>query len=397
MISFPSYEFTPNPVSDATPPVAPRWTDAVTRLAPNRRVSATLIGVLPGEGIGPEIMDCTLNVLHSVEDVLGMAFEIKAGGDIGQPAEARHGVPLTEEAVGFCRDIFSKGGAILNGPGGGRYVYDLRKRFDLFLKISPLQPLAELAGACRLKAEGVRDVDILVVRENISGIYQGNWSEVRSGPNGRLAEHSFVERETIVHRFLSCAAQLAKMRRGEMTVVCKESGMPAVSALWRDCASEVASFTGVRCTMMDVDHMAYRLVQHAREFDVIAAPNLCGDVLADLGAVLLGSRGISFSGNFTADGSSVYQTNHGAAHDLAGLDRANPLGQIFSLAMLLRESFGMLSAAALIETSVRQVLRAGWRTDDIAEPGCRVVGTREMGRLVAEAVSQSKAKDCGAA
>lgn len=394
MVSPPSSEVTAHPGSNAARPPAGRWTDALkARLPQERRQSNPLVGVLPGEGIGPEVVGAALEVLRTVEEACETSIKTETGGLIGRAAEQAGGTVLPDDVIEFCENVFRRGGVILNGPGGGRYVYDLRKRFDLFFKISPLQPMAELGGACRLKPEAVRGVDILVARENISGVYQGRWNEIRSSPDGRSAEHSFVEHESSVRRFLSTAAGLAGTRRGEMTVVCKESGVPAVSALWRDCAAEVAAATGVRCAMMDVDHIAYRLVQHARDFDVIAAPNMCGDVLADLGAVLLGSRGVSFSGNFAADGSAVYQTNHGSAHDLAGSDRANPLGQILSLAMLLRESFGMFSAAALIEESVRQVLRAGWRTGDIAEPGCRVVGTREMGRLVADAVNCSAGSD----
>jgi 3-isopropylmalate dehydrogenase len=139
-------------------------------------------------------------------------------------------------------------------------------------------------------------------------------------------------------------------------------------------------------TFANVDLAAYRLLQHPRELDVVVAPNLFGDVLADLGGVLLGSRGLSFSGNFAAGGASVYQTNHGAAHDLAGKDRANPVGQVLSLAMLLRESFGLAAEAALVERAVAEVYRLGFRTDDVAEAGCRAIGTREMAERIAAAV-----------
>ena len=129
-------------------------------------------------------------------------------------------------------------------------------------------------------------------------------------------------------------------------------------------------------------------MRHPRELDVVVTSNLFGDILVDLGGVLMGARGLTYSGNFTADGSAVYQTNHGAAYDLAGKDRANPIGQIYSLAMLLRESFGLAHAAGLIEAGVAQVLRQGWRTFDVMEPGCRLVGTRLMGKLIAEAVHE---------
>jgi 3-isopropylmalate dehydrogenase len=169
-----------------------------------------------------------------------------------------------------------------------------------------------------------------------------------------------------------------------LTVVWKEAGVPSISRLWRDCAENAAAEYGVQLRMVDIDLMAYRLIQEAATFDVIAAPNLLGDVLSDLGAVLLGSRGVSFSGNYTECGEAVYQTNHGAAYDLAGLDRANPNGQILSLAMMLRESFDQHQAADAIEEAVRLVWAEGWRTADVAVPGSRIIGTHEMGRRVAE-------------
>ncbi len=355
---------------------------------PSRSDAPPVIGVLRGEGIGPEVMDCALEVLRAVEDGAQLKFDLRFGGLIGRDAESKDGRALTDEVVAFCRGIFEAEGAVLNGPGGGRYVYDLRKRFDLFLKISPLVTAQGVPGACRLKPESVRGTDILLLRENVSGVYQGTSLEGR-GPDGvRYVEHSFRDDEFTVRRFLIAAAHVAQRRRGELTVVVKDSGVPGISALWRECAGDVAAASEVRCTMVDVDLMAYRLIQHAPEFDVIAAPNLCGDVLADLGAVLLGSRGVSYSGNFGANGPAVYQTNHGAAYDLAGKDRANPVGQIHSLAMMLRESLGMGEQAAWIDEAVRSVWAAGWRTDDVAQAGCRSVGTREMGRRIAEEVAR---------
>jgi 3-isopropylmalate dehydrogenase len=137
--------------------------------------------------------------------------------------------------------------------------------------------------------------------------------------------------------------------------------------------------------MMNVDLAGYELIRNPARFDVLVAPNLFGDILADLAGLLVGSRGATYSGNFNASGqAAVYQTNHGCAHDLAGTNSANPAGQILSLAMLLRESFGMEEAASHIERALAQSWRKGWRTADLAEPGCRVVGTSEMAEQVAE-------------
>ena len=362
-----------------------RWTDAVFRERP--RASGTLtVGVLPGEGVGPDVIAAALAVLSAVESVSDARFETRTGGAIGRVAEASSGRALTEDVCGFCDDVFGRGGAVLAGPGGGRFVYDLRRRFDLFCKISPLQPIAALSDAGRLKAQSVEGADILLVRENVGGVYQGEWREILDEREGRLCEHSFRYSERQVRRILGVAARLAAARRGRLSVVIKDSGVPGMSALWRDLGREEAASAGVEVGFVDVDLAAYRLMQEPLTFDVIAAPNLFGDVLADLGAVLLASRGVSFSGNFSDAGAAVYQTNHGSAHDLAGQGRANPLGQVASLAMMLRESFGLAREAGWIDAAIEEVMRHGFRTFDVAEPGTTVVGTAEMGERIAAAV-----------
>jgi 3-isopropylmalate dehydrogenase len=357
-------------------------------LAPARSPTVgttNLVGVLPGEGVGPEVVSAALHVLAALEAADGPAFDLREGGAIGLEAEAQHGKPLPDEVESFCADVFASGGAVLAGAGGGRFVYDLRDRFDLFYKLSPLQVSDELAAAGRFRPDHVRGVDILVVRENASGFYHGAWRLSRDEGGGR-AEHRFGVSEAGVRRLLTVACERAGQRRGQVAVVVKAGGVPAVSELWRECAREVASEAQVEHSILEVDHAAYYLVQQPRQLDVVAAPDLYGDVLADLGGALLGSRGLTYSGNFSADGAAVYQTNHGGAYDLVGADEANPSGQILSLAMMLRESFGLTREAELIEEGLRATWRAGWRTFDLAEPGCRVVGTREFADRVADTV-----------
>lgn len=298
------------------------------------------------------------------------------------------GTCLTDNMVQFLDQTFAEEGAVLAGPRSGRFVYEVRKRFDLFCKLSPLRPCPQLAAAGRLKAEYMKDVDILVVRENASGVYHGCSRTVHSTDDCRTVEHTFWYTEEEVRRIVRVAAHLAADRRGELLVVIKDGGMPELSNLWRDCAREAAVDAGVRCRFANVDLAAYLLIQHARELDVVVAPNLFGDVLADVGSLLLGSRGLSYSGNLAADGAAIYQTNHGAALDLAASDRANPVGQIYSLAMLLRESFGLSDAATMIEAAVARAWQQGWRTEDLVEPGCRLVGTQEMGKRIADAVDR---------
>ena len=370
------------------PETPSRWSECIEgRLLPRPGGDGRhLIGVLEGEGIGPEVVHAALHALSALESIGPWRFEIRSGGPIGLTAQRRHGVPLTPEVVEFCETIFARGGAVLAGPGGGRFVYDLRRRFDLFCKISPLAAFPELAGACRFKSEHVRGVDCLMVRENVAGVYQGRWSEEQLPGVGRLARHEFSYSEADVRRIVEVAARLAGARRGRLAVVLKDAGIPTISALWSDCAADAANRHGVALEVINADHAAYHLVQHPRELDVLVTSNLFGDVLIDLGGVLLGSRALACSGNFASGVPAVFQTNHGSAHDLAGTDRANPFGQVLALAMLLRESFGLARAAELVERAVRAVWREGWRTDDIAEPGARLAGTREAGQRVAEAV-----------
>ena len=225
-----------------------------------------------------------------------------------------------------------------------------------------------------------------MVREGVSGLYQGTW-ELESRPGEpRRGTHTFSYTETDVRRVVGAAARMARRRRGVLTVIYKEAGAPSISELWRDCGTSIAAETGVACNFLDIDYSAYRLLQHPREFDVVVAPNLFGDILSDVGGVLLGSRALTHGGNFGADGSAFYQTNHGAAYDLAGTDRANPVGQLFSLSLLLHESFGLSGSARRIERAVRDVWAAGWRTEDLAGEGCAVVGTRRFAHLVSAAI-----------
>ena len=281
-------------------------------------------------------------------------------------------------------------GGDFSGPGGGRYVYDLRRRFDLFCEICPHPALAGmLAGRAESIPRYVQGVDILLVRDNIGGVYQGEGSE-RITERGRVAEHSFQYSEWEVHRIVEVAAPRVRRRVADSsTVVIKDGGVPSMSSLWRDVGSAAARKYGVEAAFMNVDLVAYELIQNAQRFDVIVAPNLFGDVLADLAGVLVSSRGVTFSGNFNAQGHGVFQTNHGSAYDLAGTDAANPAGQILSLAMLLRESFGLDRAAAMIEESLAKVWRQGFRTADLAEPGCQILGTAAITAQIVQEILRS--------
>jgi 3-isopropylmalate dehydrogenase len=326
-----------------------------------------------------------LQVLAAVEETLDLHFEVRQGGPVAEAAEAQAGRPLPDKALAFCQDTFEAGGAILSGPGGGRYVYELRRHFDLFCKFAPIRPCPMLARVGRFAPAALDTVDMLIVRDNVGGVYQGQWRDHHAGTD-RVAEHWFSYRESQVRRLAAVAVRAAASRRRRLHVVVKDGGIPGISALWRDVGQAVAREANLECEMINVDFAAYALIQDPARFDVLLTPNLLGDILIDVGGILLGSRGVTFSGNFGPDDRAVYQTNHGCAHDLAGANVANPAGQIFALAMLLRESFGLEAAARLMETAVTETWRLGYRTADLAEPGCHIVGTQAMAERIAEQV-----------
>jgi 3-isopropylmalate dehydrogenase len=360
----------------------PGWTRGPVAAGPR------VVGVLAGEGVGPEVVGVALDVLGTLAQVAGEAFDIRRGGPIGSESQRLTGKSLNDEAALFCDGIFAAGGALFCGPGGARFVYDLRKRFDLYCKFTPLVPSPYLEDAGPLRPERLRGVDIVAVRENVGGLYFGEGGEERDGEGRRTAFQRFAYREDQVERILGVAARLAASRRGSLAVVVKREGVPAVGQLWLDCVERLRAAVALDIEVLDIDNAVYQLIARAPRFDVIVSSNMFGDVLADCGALLLGSRGLSYSGNFGEPGRAVYQTGHGAAYDIAGTGKANPAGQILSAAMMLEESFGWIEGARCMRRSLDRVLGRGIRTADVAGTGHRVVGTREFGAAVCDAIRQ---------
>jgi len=367
----------PGPLGVALVDLLPGWERV-------RLPEAPTIGVLSGEGVGEEVVGAALDVLDAVADGSGRRFTLRKGGAIGLAAKAATGHDLSPDVVSFCDEVFRDGGALLCGPGGGRFVYDLREKFHLFCKLVPLRPYPMLRGTGPLRSEAVAGVDILVVRENVGGIYLGEPGERRD--RGRLieADHRFRYDAVQVDRIVRVAMELARRRRGRLSVVVKRAGVPSISELWIERVEALNADFGLDLELLEIDNACFQIVADAKRFDVIVAPNLFGDVVGDTGALLLGSRGLSYSANFGEDGRAAYQTAHGSAHDLARTDRANPVGQIQALGMLLDESFGLGELRRAIERGIGRVLSEGWRTADVMEPGCRLIGTRELGRRIAE-------------
>ena len=374
--------------SDTSPP---RSVSLTSHLDPAGVVfdstAAHLIGVLRGEGVGPEVVPAALDLLDILAQHTSRRIVLREGGEIGLPAKAAFGQCLSSEVSAFAEEIFAENGALFCGPGGDRFVYELRERFDLYCKFTPIQPLAELRQAGALKAEVVDGVDILAVRDNLEGIYQGSWETTRDAAGHSVASHRFHYSEPVVTKLMAIAFRAASLRRGRLHVILKPGGVPSISSLWRVCYEELADQYDVEVFEQEVDNTVYQLVTNPRQFDVIISPNLFGDVIADCASSLLASRGLSYSGNFNSRGHAAYQTGHGAARDIAGLNLANPTGQILSLAMMLRESFAWPEAAARLVDAVKLTLTGGLCTLDVVMPGCTVIGTEEFGKAVADHLS----------
>ncbi|MCP4190663.1 MAG: 3-isopropylmalate dehydrogenase [Planctomycetaceae bacterium] len=374
-------------LTHSLPSSAHRWSQLITD--PKRQFdkpdSKYQFGVFPGEGIGPEIIDASLQVLRRVGELRSINFEPVIGGPIGLPAVAESGQCLPDDAIEFCKTMFATRSPILAGAGGSRFVYDMRREFDLFCKINPLTPNPILANCGVLKSAVVKDVDIIVVRDNSAGIYQGTWTESTS-PHGLQATQTFSYNESQIQKIVRVSAAIAQNRRQKLSIVIKSNGVPTISNLWVQCAKPIAKEFGVALEFLDIDFAVYQVVQSPTSFDVIVTPNLCGDIIADVGGLLLGSRGLCFGASFSTTGAGVYQTNHGAAHDLAGTNRANPVGQIYSLAMMLHEQFGLTTEAKIIDTAISEVWKNGFRTFDTMEPNCQLVGTQEMTELIVKSI-----------
>jgi 3-isopropylmalate dehydrogenase len=364
-------------------PLAPRLAETLrVPCAPFDRSKVHHVGVFLGEGVGVEVVPVAVRLLGMLADHGDRQFELHQGGLIGVPAKAQFGSSLSSEVIDFAEGLFERGGVLFCGPGGDRFVYEIRRRFDLYCKFTPIEPLVELRQAGQVRPEVVASADIIAIREGMGGIYQGSWEEVEV-EGDRIASHRFEYRETMVRRIVDVAINLASRRRGRVHVVLKPGGIPSISSMWRRVAEEMTQEAGIELAELEIDNAVFQLIANPAQFDVVLSPNMFGDVLADCAALLLASRGLSYSGNFNDSGNAVYQTGHGAARDIAGKDVANPIGQILSLGMMLRESFCWPEAVAALRQAVRETLRQGMVTSDIAMQGHRTVGTSEFSDAVA--------------
>jgi len=358
--------------------------------------------VLPGDGIGPEVVEQAKHVLDACAQRFRFSLTFTEAVVGGAAIDAFH-TALPDGALHLAQ----ASDAILLGAVGGpkwdnpratvrpeQALLGLRKGLGLFANIRPVRVFAELLDAAPLKADIVRDVDLVVVRELTGGIYFGKPSEQRQGADGREAVDTLIYNEGEIARLMRSAFDLARLRRKKVTSVDKANILSS-SRLWREVAHEVhKEYSDIQYEDVLVDAMAMHLLRRPRDFDVIATENMFGDILTDEASMLAGSMGLLPSASIGAATNSLghprglYEPIHGSAPDIAGHDAANPLATILSGALLLRYSLGQPQAADAIEAAVSAVLKEGYRTPDIAQPGCRSVGCRAMGTAVTQRLTQ---------
>jgi 3-isopropylmalate dehydrogenase len=362
--------------------------------------STHTVAVFPGDGIGPEVTAEAVTTLEMAAGRQGVTLEITTG-TIGGAAIDATGDPLPPAELERARNADA---VLLGAVGGPRWddpnarvrpeqaLLGLRKGLGLYANVRPVWTVPALVAASPLKAEVLDGVDLVVVRELTGGIYFGKPSERRTGPHGREAVDTLTYTEEEIARLLHAAFALARQRRKRLASVDKANILSS-SRLWREIAHEVRrDYPDVAYEDVLVDAMAMHLIRRPRDFDVIATENLFGDILTDEASMLAGSMGMLPSASLAgapAPGArcpGLYEPIHGSAPDIAGRDVANPLAAILSAAMLLRWSLACPAGADAIDGAVASVVAAGHRTADVAAPGTRSVGCREMGRLVRAAL-----------
>ncbi len=352
--------------------------------------------VLPGDGIGPEIVAEAVKVLNTVNDKFSLDLTIDHGL-VGGTAFDATGFPLPEESLQKAKAA----DAILLGAVGGpkwdklddrskrpeQGLLDIRSKLELFGNLRPAILYPQLADASTLKPEVVSGLDILIVRELTGGIYFGKPRGIRTLENGeREGYNTYVYNESEIRRIGRVAFEAAMKRNKKLCSVDKANVLE-VTVLWREIMEELSKeYPEVELSHMYVDNAAMQLVRAPKQFDVIVTGNMFGDILSDAAAMLTGSIGMLPSASLDKDNKGMYEPCHGSAPDIAGQGIANPLATILSAAMMLRYSLGQNEAADAIEAAVSKVLDSNLRTADIYSDGMQKVSTAEMGDAVVAAL-----------
>lgn len=357
------------------------------------------IALIPGDGIGPEIVAEAKKVLDRVCEKYSHKFsytEVLLGG----ASIDAHGVPLTEETIAQAK----ASDAVLMGSIGGDAktspwyklepskrpeagLLAIRKALNLFANLRPAYLYNELRDACPLRDEIIGDgFDMIIVRELTGGLYFG--ARKTTEENGvRTAVDTLSYNENEIRRIAIKAFEIACKRRNKVTSVDKANVLDS-SRLWRSVVEDVAKdYPDVTLEHMLVDNCAMQLVRDPKQFDVILTENMFGDILSDEASMVTGSIGMLSSASLNETKLGLYEPSHGSAPDIAGQNKANPIATILSAAMMLRYSLDLDKEADAVEAAVQKVLTEGYRTGDIMSDGCKLVGTREMGDLIADAIA----------
>ena len=357
------------------------------------------IALIPGDGIGPEIVAEAKKVLDRVCEKYSHKFsytEVLLGG----ASIDAHGVPLTEEAIAQAK----ASDAVLMGSIGGDAktspwyklepskrpeagLLAIRKALNLFANLRPAYLYNELRDACPLRDEIIGDgFDMIIVRELTGGLYFG--ARKTTEENGvRTAVDTLSYNENEIRRIAIKAFEITRKRRNKVTSVDKANVLDS-SRLWRSVVEDVAKdYPDVTLEHMLVDNCAMQLVRDPKQFDVILTENMFGDILSDEASMVTGSIGMLSSASLNETKLGLYEPSHGSAPDIAGQNKANPIATILSAAMMLRYSLDLDKEADAVEAAVQKVLTDGYRTGDIMSDGCKLVGTKEMGNLIADAIA----------
>jgi len=351
------------------------------------------VAVLPGDGIGPEVMKQAIKILEKVAEKNNVEFEFTFA-DVGGIAIDNHGTPLPKDTLKLCEESE----AILFGSVGGPKwenlppeqqpergaLLPLRKHFNLFCNIRPVKIFPALISASSLKPELIEGgLDIVFFRELTGGIYFGMPKEIKQDRMSAIDTMAYSKPE--VERISRLAFEAAKFRENKVMSIDKANVL-MTSVLWRECVTELQQkeYPDVELDHMYVDNAAMQLVRWPKQFDVVVTGNMFGDILSDEAAMLTGSLGMLPSASINEKGFGLYEPIGGTAPDIAGQNIANPIAQILSAALMIRYSFGMDDAAKSIEKAIEEILDEGYRTRDLYEKGTdqKCVNTDEIGDLI---------------
>lgn len=351
------------------------------------------IAVLPGDGIGVEIVPQAVKALEAISEKYGHSFNF-IQGLVGGAAYDVKGHPLPDETLQLCE----RSDAVLLGAIGGPKwdnlpvelrpeagaLLPLRKELALYANLRPCIVFPSLMHASTLKEEVLQGVDILVIRELTGGLYFGEKSREKTA-DGQKATDVLTYSTYEIERIARFAFDAARQRQRKLCSVDKANVLES-SRLWRETVMDLArEYPDVEVTHMYVDNCSMQLIRNPRQFDVIVTENMFGDILTDEASMLTGSIGMLPSASIGGE-VGLYEPAHGSAPDIAGQNKANPLATILSAALLLRYSLKLEKEAQTVEQAVQQVIDEGYRTPDLAEPGKKILGTNEMGDLVAQTI-----------